>query len=94
MIYQAQQFEVARNGALKKYLKDIDSSYLKNAKAAVSEVRKIIDAYNEKGTPLVRWKDCGHASEGKTDFNYMGFMTPKAFENANLDWERQRRLPI
>ena len=86
MIYQAQQFEVARNGALKKYLKDIDSSYLKNAKAAVSEARKIIDAYNEKGTP--RQVEGLTMPEGKTDFNYMGFMTPKAFENANLDWEK------
>lgn len=86
MIYQAQQFEVARNGALTKYLKDIDSSYLKNAKAAVSEARKIIDAYNEKGMP--RQVEGLTMPEGKTDFNYMGFMTPKAFENANLDWEK------
>lgn len=86
MIYQAQQFEVARNGALTKYLKDIDSSYLKNAKAAVSEARKIIDTYNEKGTP--RQVEGLTMPEGKTDFNYMGFMTPKAFENANLDWEK------
>lgn len=86
MIYQAQQFEVARNGALTKYLKDIDSSYLKNAKAAVSEARKIIDVYNEKGTP--RQVEGLTMPEGKTDFNYMGFMTPKAFENANLDWEK------
>ena len=26
--------------------------------------------------------------EGKTDFDYFGFMTPKAFEQAGLDFEK------
>lgn len=86
MIYQAQQFEVARNGSLTKWLKNIKSSQLDNAKAAVKEARRIINEYNTNKTPRTV-KDL-KMPEGKTDFNYMGFMTPKAFENANLDWEK------
>ena len=86
MIYQAQQFEIARNGSLTKWLKNIKSSQLDNAKAAVKEARRIINEYNTNKTPRTV-KDL-KMPEGKTDFNYMGFMTPKAFENAKLDWEK------
>ena len=86
MIYQAQQFEVARNGSLTKWLKNIKSSQLDNAKAAVKEARRIINEYNTNKTPRTV-KDL-KMPEGKKDFNYMGFMTPKAFENAKLDWEK------
>ena len=86
MIYQAGQFEVARNGALTRYLKNINSSILNDAKEAVKRARAILDAYNNNGTP--RTVEGLTMPEGKTDFNYMGFMTPKAFENAGLDWEK------
>lgn len=32
--------------------------------------------------------------EGHTMLEYLGFMTPKAFENANLDPEKHMHLPI
>ena len=86
MIYQAQQFEVARNGTLTKWLKNIKSSQLDNAKAAVKEARRIINEYNTNKTP--RTVEGLQMPAGKKDFNYMGFMTPKAFNNANLDWEK------
>ena len=86
MIYQAQQFEVARNGTLTKWLKNIKSSQLDNAKAAVKEARRIINEYNTNKTP--RTVEGLQMPAGKKDFNYMGFMTPKAFNNANLDWKK------
>lgn len=86
MIYQKQQFEVARNGSLTRYLKDINNSLLANAKEAVARARNIMNAYQTSGTP--RTVDGLTMPEGKTDFNYMGFMTPAAFEEAGLDWEK------
>ena len=85
MIYQNQQFEVARNGALTRYLKNINSSYLDDAKEAVAAARAIMEDYQKNGTP--RTVEGLTMPEGKTDFDYMGFMTPAAFKNAGLDWE-------
>ena len=85
MLYQNQQFEVARNGALTRHLKNIDSSYLDDAKKAVAKARAIMKAYQNKGTP--RTVEGLTMPNGKKDFDYLGFMTPAAFENAGLDWE-------
>ena len=84
MIYQKQQFEVARNGSLTKYLKNIHSSTLDNAKEAVKRARSIMEAYQNSNTP--RTVTGLNMPNGKTDFNYLGFMTPAAFESAGLDW--------
>ena len=86
VIYQKQQFEVARNGALTRYLKNIDSSILDNAKEAVSRARSTMEAYKSSGTP--RTVVGLNMPEGKTDFDYMGFMTPAAFDKAGLDPEK------
>ncbi|NCC43434.1 MAG: hypothetical protein EOM18_07585 [Clostridia bacterium] len=86
MIYQATQFEVARNGALTRYLNNINASYMTNAKAAVKAARATMAAYKNSGTP--RTVSGLTMPAGKKDFNYMGFMTPAAFTNANLDWNR------
>ena len=85
MLYQNQQFEVARNGTLTRYLNNINSSYLDDAKEAVAAARAIMEDYQKNGTP--RTVEGLTMPEGKTDFDYMGFMTPAAFKNAGLDWE-------
>ena len=85
MLYQNQQFEVARNGTLTRHLNNINSSYLDDAKEAVAAARAIMEDYQKNGTP--RTVEGLTMPEGKTDFDYMGFMTPAAFKNAGLDWE-------
>ena len=86
MIYQKQQFEVARNGSLTKCLNNIKSSTYDKAKEAVTIARSIMDAYQTSGTP--RTVEGLNMPEGKTDFDYMGFMTPAAFDKAGLDPEK------
>ncbi|WP_230397867.1 N-acetylmuramoyl-L-alanine amidase [Novisyntrophococcus fermenticellae] len=91
VIYQQQQFEVARNGALTKYLKafrDNDTKTLNDLKKAesaeaVQEARKIMKAYKKDGT--VRTISGITLPSGKTDFNYLYFMTPAAFDKLGLD---------
>ena len=85
MLYQNQQFEVARNGTLTRHLNNINNSYLDDAKEAVAAARAIMEDYQKNGTP--RTVEGLTMPEGKTDFDYMGFMTPAAFKNAGLDWE-------
>lgn len=85
MIYQAGQFEVARDGALVKAINKLNSSEaaMQNAKAAVKQAREIYAARAKDGTivPIEGLE----VPEGHTMFEYMGFMTPAAFTNANLD---------
>ena len=83
MLYQKRQFEVVRNGALRKYLLDIDNPQLDDVKLAVQKAREIMDAYINSG--IERTVEGLTMPEGKTDFNYLGFMTPEAFEKAGLD---------
>ncbi len=95
MIYQATQFEVARDGALTRSLNLIVSgkggTAMENAKKAVANARAICAAY-DNGTELSEEiKNILtelNIPEGHTMLEYLGFMTPKAFENANLDPER------
>lgn len=86
LIYQAGQFEVARNGTLTYWLRNKDSAVLNNAKAAVTAAREIMYNYLTYGTPRV--VEGLTMPEGKTDFDYEGFMTPKSFEKNGLDWEK------
>lgn len=86
MIYQRMQFAVARDGSLTRWLNDINNSILNNAKAAVKAARQIMNAYKTNGTP--RTVDGLTMPDGKTDFDYLGFMAPWAFEDCNLDWEK------
>lgn len=83
VIYQANQFQVARDGALNKWLNNINSSTLNDAKTAVSKAKAIMAEYQTNGTP--RTVEGLTMPNGKTDFNYLGFMTPAAFEQCNLD---------
>ena len=97
MIYQATQFEVARDGALTKSLNLIVSgkggTVMENAKKAVANARAICDAYDNNKTDELSDEVKGileelKVPEGHTMLEYLGFMTPKAFENANLDPEK------
>ena len=97
MIYQATQFEVARDGALTKSLNLIVSgkggTAMENAKKAVANARAICDAYDNNKTDELSDEVKGileelKVPEGHTMLEYLGFMTPKAFENANLDPEK------
>ena len=97
MIYQATQFEVARDGALTKSLNLIVSgkggTAMENAKKAVANARAICDAYDNNKTDDLSDEVQGilkelKIPEGYTMLEYLGFMTPKAFENANLDPEK------
>ena len=97
MIYQATQFEVARDGALTKSLNLIVSgkggTAMENAKKAVANARAICDAYDNNKTDELSDEVQGilkelKVPEGHTMLEYLGFMTPKAFENANLDLEK------
>lgn len=97
MIYQATQFEVARDGALTKSLNLIVSgkggTAMENAKKAVANARAICDAYDNNKTDELSDEVKGileelKVPEGHTMLGYLGFMTPKAFENANLDPEK------
>ena len=97
MIYQATQFEVARDGALTKSLNLIVSgkggTAMENAKKAVANTRAICDAYDNNKTDELSDEVKGileelKVPEGHTMLEYLGFMTPKAFENANLDPEK------
>ena len=97
MIYQATQFEVARDGALTKSLNLIVSgkggTAMENAKKAVANARAICDAYDNNKTDELSDEVQGileelKVTEGHTMLEYLGFMTPKAFENANLDPEK------
>ena len=97
MIYQATQFEVARDGALTRSLNLIVSgkggTAMENAKKAVANARAICDAYDNNKTDELSDEVKGileelKIPEGHTMLEYLGFMTPKAFENANLDLEK------
>ena len=97
MIYQATQFEVARDGALTRSLNLIVSgkggAAMENAKKAVANARAICDAYDNNKTDELSDEVKGileelKVPEGHTMLEYLGFMTPKAFENANLDPEK------
>ena len=97
MIYQATQFEVARDGALTRSLNLIVSgkggTAMENAKKAVANARTICDAYDNNKTDELSDEVKGileelKVPEGHTMLEYLGFMTPKAFENANLDPEK------
>ena len=97
MIYQATQFEVARDGALTKSLNlivsDKGGTAMENAKKAVANARAICDAYDNNKTDELSDEVQGileelKVPEGHTMLEYLGFMTPKAFENANLDPEK------
>ena len=97
MIYQATQFEVARDGALTRSLNLIVSgkggTAMENAKKAVANARAICDAYDNNKTDELSDEVKGileelKVPEGHTMLEYLGFMTPKAFENANLDPEK------
>ena len=97
MIYQATQFEVARDGALTRSLNLIVSgkggTAMENAKKAVANARAICDAYDNNKTEELSDEVKGileelKVPEGHTMLEYLGFMTPKAFENANLDPEK------
>ena len=97
MIYQATQFEVARDGALTRSLNLIVSgkggTAMENAKKAVANARAICDAYDNNKTDELSDEVQGileelKVPEGHTMLEYLGFMTPKAFENANLDPEK------
>lgn len=57
-----------------------------NAKEAVKRARSIMEAYQNSNTP--RTVTGLNMPNGKTDFDYLGFMTPAAFESAGLDWEK------
>lgn len=83
VIYQANQFQVARDGALTRWLNNINSATLNDAKTAVQTAKNIMAAYKNNGTP--RTVNGLTMPEGKTDFNYLGFMTPAAFAQCNLD---------
>ena len=82
MIYQASQFEVARDGALTKAIAKLNSSEtaMQNAKEAVRKVRA---AYQKDGT--VTPIEGLNVPAGHTIFEYLGFMTPAAFQSSNLD---------
>lgn len=85
MIYQASQFEVARDGALTKAIAKLNSSEtaMKNAKEAVRKAREIRVAYQKDGT--VTPIEGLNVPAGHTIFEYLGFMTPAAFQSSNLD---------
>ena len=85
MIYQASQFEVARDGALTKAIAKLNSSEtaMKNAKEAVRKAREIRAAYQKDGT--VTPIEGLNVPTGHTIFEYLGFMTPAAFQSSNLD---------
>ena len=92
VIYKQQQFEPARNGSLTKYLTGIAEknssiiNQLKNngAYEAVDESNSIMNAYLKNGTKRV----IPGFGDKRADFDYLYFMTPKAFENLNLDKEK------
>lgn len=94
VVYAANQFEVARNGTLTKYLnafKEKDEStltWLKKSQSleAVQEARKIMRLYKESGKKRV--VEGFTMPEGKDDFSYLFFMTPAAFEKLGLDSEK------
>ena len=91
-IYKQQQFEPARNGSLTNYLTGIAEqsssiiNQLKNngAYGAVDESQSIMDAYLKNGTKRV----IPGFGDTRDDFDYLYFMTPKAFENLNMDKEK------
>ena len=94
IIYAKNQFEVARNGTLTKYLtafRDKDEKTLKWLRSAqsleaVQEARKIMNAYKSTGTKRVISGIT--MPNGKEDFNYLFFMTHEAFARLGLDAEK------
>ena len=91
VIYQKTHFEVARNGALTKYLnayRDEDESILKwirNAQTmeAVQAAKSIMNEYINNGTP--RRIDGISSEYNVEDFGCLYFVTPAAFERQGLD---------
>ena len=78
-------FQVARDGALTKAIAKLNSSEtaMKNAKEAVRKAREIRAAYQKDGT--VTPIEGLNVPTGHTIFEYLGFMTPAAFQSSNLD---------
>ena len=89
VVYQQGQFEVARNGALTNILQayaNNDTSQLqwvKTSEEAAEKALEIMDAYKTEGKE--RQIEGVTLPNGKTDFDYLGFMTPEAFERVGLD---------
>lgn len=94
VIYAANQFEVARNGTLTRYLeafRDNDQSVLywierAESMQAVNAAKSIMNAYKTNGTKRV--VEGITMPQGQDDFCYLFFMTPAAFERLGLDEER------
>ena len=86
VVYQRKQFEPARTGVLTKYLKNLNSipnPYLSNTRTAVRNAMSTYKLYKEgKGKRLINGVTL---PSGKKEFDYLYFMTPKAFENLGLD---------
>lgn len=94
VVYQSSQFEVARNGTLTKYLKafrDNDQNTLQPlTKARSLEAAKtaVNIMENRKKTGAPRTVDGITLPNGKTDFDYLYFMTPSAFSDLGLNQEK------
>lgn len=94
VVYQSSQFEVARNGTLTKYLKafrDNDQStlrVLKNARSQEAAAKALEIMENHKNSGASRVIDGITLPDGKTDFDYLYFMTPSAFDSLGLDKEK------
>lgn len=98
VVYQKSQFTVARTGALKKILvayQNNDQTQLKwlaKTEQAVDIAIEIMADYIYEGKD--RTIDGVTLPNGKTDFDYLGFMTPAAFESCNLDPVKTEAIQI
>ena len=98
VIYAKTQFEVARNGALTKYLEafrddEEDTLYwLRKVQSleAVTEARKIMETHKTTGANRVI--DGITMPESMPDFNCLFFMTNAAFERLGLDAKKCNSL--
>lgn len=98
VIYTKNQFEVARNGTLTKYLKAFKNDdentllWLRKAKSleAVQEARRIMNEYKSNGAN--RTIQGITMPAGQNDFNYLFFMTQAAFDRLGLDADKCNSL--
>ncbi len=90
VIYQKSQFSIASGGLLTKVLTDPalhakTSIYYEAARQAVLQAQAAVDSYVASAGVTPRVLAGFPYPIGKTDFDYLYFMTPKAFEASKLD---------
>ncbi len=82
VIYQKNQYSPVFDGAMLRRLRNPKGEMYNECVSAVKKAKQIISNYQLKKT---KRKITGFDMGSKTDFDYLYFMTPEAFERLNLD---------